>query len=163
MAFKFRLESILKLAEQKMKAAEGVLAREIRILQAINKQKDIQSCLLTQALAGQKAACLKNPQSLGIWQKYSREQKEKLLKLENEVQKQQAVVEESKEKLLRCRIEVEKLKRLKEKKLRIYNWEELKKEQNKIDEIAQSRVGRNSYVSTTVDWRSSSDICNQTQ
>ncbi|NLM20964.1 MAG: flagellar export protein FliJ [Peptococcaceae bacterium] len=147
MAFKFRLESILKLAEQKMKVAEGILARELRTLQAISKQKDLQAGLLTQALAGQKAACLNNPENLGIWQKYSQEQKEKLLELENEVQKQQVVVEEKKEKLLQCRIEVEKLKRLKEKKLRIYNWEELKKEQNIIDEIAQSSVGRNSNLS----------------
>jgi len=147
MSFKFRLETNLHLAEQKRKAIEGILAQQIRTLKKIEKQKKTQAGLLAQALAGQKNACLTNPKNLDSWQKYSQEQYEKLLQLENELQKKLEVVEASKQKLFQCRIEEEKFKKLKEKQLRIYMWEELKKEQNVIDEIAQGRTGINGDIS----------------
>lgn len=142
MAFKFRLETSLRLANQELDIARGLLAQEIRKMQKVMEQRDNQAAILTGAWQGQKKACLQEPVNLGFWQKYSLEQQEKLHKYEKELEEQEKIVAEHREKLVECRIKVEKFKRLKEKKLRLFKIEELKKEQSVIDEIAQKRTGR---------------------
>ena len=141
MGFKFRLETSLRLASQEMDIVQGQLAQEMRILQKLLEQRDSQKRLFIRALEGQKTACLQEPQNLMLWQKYGVEQKEKLLQAEQKVAEQEKIVAEYREKLIECRIKVEKFKRLKEKKMRLYEIEELRKEQTVIDEIAQSRTG----------------------
>lgn len=137
MAFKFRLETSLRLAKQELDIAQGLLAKEIRKLQFLKEQRDKQAGLLAEALEGQKRACLQAPSSLALWQKYSLEQKEKLINHEKEVEEQDKIVLKQREMLIECRIKTEKFKRLKEKKLRLFNIEELRREQTVIDEIAQ--------------------------
>jgi len=141
MAFKFRLETSLRLASQEMDIVQGELARELRTLQIVQEQRDYQNLVLARAIEGQKKACLEAPQRLSQWQRYGLEQKEKLSENEQKVKEQEKIVKQYREKLVECRIKVEKFKRLKEKKLRLYAIEELKKEQTIIDEIAQSRTG----------------------
>lgn len=142
MGFKFRLETSLHLADQELEVAQGLLAQEIRKMQKAIEQRDNQIEILTGAWQEQKKACLQEPLKLGFWQKYSLEQKEKLNKYEKELKEQQKIVAVHRERLLECRIKVEKFKRLKEKKLRLFNIEELKREQSIIDEIAQKRTGQ---------------------
>lgn len=138
-AFRFRLETSLRLADQELDIAQALLAREHRKLQQLTEQRDEQEQILGKAWHGQKTACLQEPLHLGFWQKYSREQKEKLELYQDYVEEQQKIVNEYREKLVECRIKVEKYERLKEKKLRLYYIEELRKEQNVLDEIGQSR------------------------
>lgn len=140
MAFKFRLETSLRLANQEMDIVQGLLAQETRKMQEFIEQRNCQALNLAKAWDGQRNACMEAPYRLKLWQKYSAEQREKLIVCEKQVEKQEKVVEEHREKLIECRIKVEKYKRLKEKKLRLYFIEELKKEQNVIDEIAQGRA-----------------------
>lgn len=137
MGFKFRLETSLHLANQELDIARGLLAGEVRKLQMAREQRDYQDRLFLRAQQGQKRACLQEPSILGVWQKYSLEQKMALLQREEEVEKQEKIVAEYREKLIECRIKVEKYKRLREKKLRLFYKEELKKEQAVLDEIAQ--------------------------
>jgi flagellar FliJ protein len=139
MTFKFRLEASLRLARQELDIVEGELARELRIRQNLIVQRDDQAKILSGAQTGQKRACLSEPQNLGIWQKYCLLQKQILADFEQKVREQEKIVSKYREKLLECRIKAEKFKRLKEKKLRLYQIEELKQEQKVIDEIAQSR------------------------
>ncbi|RNC29562.1 MAG: hypothetical protein AWM53_00560 [Candidatus Dichloromethanomonas elyunquensis] len=141
MAFQFRLETSLRLANQEMDVVQGQLAQELRILQTYTEQKDCQLRIFLHAVEGQQAACLREPQNLSLWQNFSMEQKEILSKYEKQLQEQEKIVAKYREKLIECRIKVEKFKRLKEKKRKLYYVEELKKEQGVIDEIAQSRTG----------------------
>jgi uncharacterized coiled-coil protein SlyX len=55
--------------------------------------------------------------------------KEKLLQAEQKVAEQEKIVAEIQEKLIECRIKVEKFKSSR-KKMRLYEIEELRKEQN---------------------------------
>lgn len=138
-SFRFRLEASLRLANQELDIARGLLAKEMRLLQQLTEQRNQQEQCLGRAYQGQKRACLVEPQNLGLWQKYTGEQKEKLYFCKNKVDEQQKVADEYRENLIKCRIKVEKFERLKAKKLRLYYIEELKKEQSVIDEIAQTR------------------------
>jgi flagellar FliJ protein len=142
MAFKFRLETSLRLAKQELDIAQGLLAEELRKLQKARGQRDNQTEILVQAFQGQKMACLEKPRDLSLWQQYSLEQKDKLIKYIKIVEEQEEIVIEYRERLVECRIKVEKFKRLKEKKMRLFYIQELKKEQTVIDEIAQNRTGR---------------------
>ncbi|MGI6450285.1 MAG: flagellar export protein FliJ [Desulfitobacteriia bacterium] len=139
MGFKFRLETSLHLAEQELDIARGFLATELRKLQELSSRRNKQAELFLKALRGQKKACLEQPSSLKSWQNYSVEQKEKLLKLEAEVREQEKNVLKYREKLIQCRIKVEKLKRLKQKKFKLFYIEELRKEQAVLDEIASRK------------------------
>lgn len=141
MAFKFRLQTSLRLAQQKMDIVTSVLAQEVRCLQNIIEQRETQAHVVANALAGQTTAGLKEPQSLRLWQMYFQEQKERFLYLESEEAKQRMRVEEKRQRLIEHRIETEKYKRLREKQLKFYQLEELRKEQTVIDEMAQLRVG----------------------
>lgn len=142
MGFKYRLEPSLRLAKQEMDLEQGLLAKELRILQEFGKQRDGQAYLLAEAMEGQKKSALEEPANLGVWQKYVLEQKRLLQRLEEELNKQENIVVLYREKLIQCRIKVEKYKKLKQKKIKIYNTQELKKEQAILDEIAQSKSGR---------------------
>jgi len=141
MAFKFSLETGMRLADQEMQVAQGLLAREMRILQEILEQRDLQAKVLLRAYEEQKKACLEEPVIIAAWQKYSLEQKKKLAELEIDITRQKETVLEFNKRLLQCRMKFEQYKRLREKKFNVYNLEELKKEQNIIDEIAQKRMG----------------------
>ncbi|NLI94175.1 MAG: flagellar export protein FliJ [Peptococcaceae bacterium] len=141
MAFKFRLETSLRLANQEMDIAQGQLAQELRVLRTFSEQRDYQLSIFLHSLEGQKKACLMEPQNLSLWLKFSLEQKEKLSNCEKRLQEQEKIVAKYRENLVECRIKVEKFKRLKEKQLKLYEIEELKKEQGIIDEVAQSRTG----------------------
>ncbi len=141
MVFKYRLDTSLRLANQEMNIVQGQLAEELRILQKLVDQRDHQVRILSLAYEGQTRACLAEPMHLSSWQKYSVEQKEKLSEYQLEVEEQEKIIASYREKLMECRIKVEKFKRLKEKKLRLYYIEELRKDQVIIDEIAQSRTG----------------------
>jgi len=138
MAFKFRLEAVLRLAEQEMQVMQGELAQAFRALQKATEQKNAQALRLAQALKGQRQAAFEEPAALRSWQRYSLEQRGLLIKHEKEVEKQQKNVASCQERLIQCRIKVEKYKRLKEKKRLAYYKEELKKEQAMIDEVAQN-------------------------
>lgn len=140
MGFKFRLEASLRLARQEMDIAQGLLANELRTLQVLFGKKDIQNRILDEAFHDQKLACLKEPHHLGHWQKYTTEQHEKLKELEQRIREQELIVEERRAYLLESKIKCEKFEKLKEKKLKLYYIEELKKEQALIDEIAQRKT-----------------------
>lgn len=142
MAFKYRLETSLRLAEQELDVAQSLLAKEMRILYKIKQERDDQAEIFTKAIEGQKLACIKQPQYLSLWQRYLEEQKNKLRKIEQDVILQEKKTIESREMLIRCRIAREKYKRLKENKWKIYQIEELRKEQVVIDEIPQSKSAR---------------------
>lgn len=142
MAFKYRLETSLRLAQQELDIAQSLLAVEMRILQTIRQERDSRAELFEQAIEGQKHACLGEPQQLSLWQKYQEVQKENLAKCEQEVLRQEQVTTGLREKLIQSRINLEKFKRLKHKKWKLYDIDELRKEQAIIDEIPQSRLGR---------------------
>ncbi|KUO65611.1 MAG: hypothetical protein APF84_14925 [Gracilibacter sp. BRH_c7a] len=139
MAFKYRLETSLRLADQELDIAQSLLAVEMRTLSKLQEEKHIQAENFAQAIEGQKQACLGEPLHVRLWQRYGEEQKNKLAQIEQEVLFQETVVKESRAKLIQCRINLEKFKKLKQKKLKLYNIEELKKEQAVIDEIPQSQ------------------------
>lgn len=142
MAFKYRLEASLRLADQELDIAQSLLAKELRILAKFKEDRDIQAEVFVQAIEGQTKACLGQPWQLSSWQRYLEEQKRKLAKDEQEVMLQEKVVIGFRERLIGCRINLEKFKRLKQKKWKLYNIDELKKEQNVIDEIPQNQAGR---------------------
>lgn len=142
MAFKYRLETSLRLASQEMNVALGVLADELKNLHNIRQERDSKAALLARGLEEMKKACLGEPYDLRLWQEYLGEVKKTLLEYEDKVREQESVVAESREKVIRCRIKAEKFKRLKQKKWKLYNIEEQKKEQAAIDEIPQGRFNR---------------------
>lgn len=142
MAFKYRLEASLRLADQELDIAQSLLAKEMRILAKFKEDRDIQTEVFVQAIEGQKQACLGQPWQLSSWQLYREEQKRKLAEDEQEVLLQEEVVTGFRERLIKCRINLEKFKRLKQKKWKLYNIDELKKEQAVIDEIPQNQAGR---------------------
>lgn len=142
MAFKYRLETNLRLADQELDIAQNLLAKEIRILSKFQEERDIQAEIFIQAIEGQKHACLGQPWQLSSWQRYLEDQKIKLAEDEQEVMLQEKVVTGFRERLIQCRINLEKFKRLKQKKWKLYNMDELKKEQIIIDEIPQNQTGR---------------------
>lgn len=142
MAFKYRLETNLRLADQELDIAQNLLAKEIRILSNFQEERDIQAEIFIQAIEGQKQACLGQPWQLSSWQRYLEDQKSKLAEDEQEVILQEKVVMGFRERLIQCRINLEKFKRLKQKKWKLYNIDELKKEQAVIDEIPQNQTGR---------------------
>ncbi len=142
MAFKYRLETNLRLADQELDIAQNLLAKEIRILSKFQEERDIQAEIFVQAIEGQKQACLGQPWQLSSWQRYLEDQKRKLAEDEQEVMLQKKVVTGFRERLIQCRINLEKFKRLKQKKWKLYNIDELKKEQAVIDEIPQNQTGR---------------------
>lgn len=142
MAFKYRLETSLRLANQELDIAQSLLAKEVRILSKFKEERDIQIEVLGQAIEGQMKACLGEPRQLSVWQRYREEQTKKLAQSEQEVLLQEKVVTDFRERLVQCRINFEKFKRLRQKKLKLYNIDELKKEQAVIDEIPQNQTGR---------------------
>jgi flagellar FliJ protein len=137
MAFKFRLQASLKIAEQKMDEAQGVFGREMRVLQDIQKELERELDVLEQGLKGQAEDALRNPRKLNDWKLYIVAQKEKLKLIEQRLEFQESVVEECREHLKDCRVMVEKFKRLKEKRWKEFLAEELRKEQIMLDEIGQ--------------------------
>ncbi|NLP44336.1 MAG: FliJ family protein [Peptococcaceae bacterium] len=139
MAFKFRLETSLRLAKQELDMAQNLLAQQIRILLELRNQSSKQALLLERAWQGQRTACREAPSSLGLWQKYAEQQKKELLELNKKVEKQQKIVDEYRKELLECRIKVEKYERLKAKQKRLFYIEELRTEQKQLDEIAQTK------------------------
>jgi len=143
MAFKFRLEASLKLAQQKMDRALGVLSQEMRTLLEIQKERDRETEVLERALQGQAEDAMQNPRNLNGWKLHIVAQKEKIRLINERIRFQESVVEECRESLRECRILVEKFKRLKEKKWKEFLADEQRKEQAQLDEIGQ-RVGRES-------------------
>lgn len=141
MGFKYRLETSLRLADQEQEIAQGLLAREMRTLNQIRQNRDNQADIYIKAVEGQKMACLNEPGSINLWQRYLTDQKNKLEQFEKEVTDQELITAEFRKKLIDCRINLEKFKRLKQKKWKLYYIDELKKEQAVIDEIPQSRQG----------------------
>lgn len=137
MVFRFRLETSLRLARQELEKAQCLLANELRKLYKAYEFRDNQLDAFHRALEGQKKACLHEPYNLRFWQEYTQRQKRKLEEYEEFVKKQEKVVQGYREELKQFRIKLEKLKRLKEKKWKLYCLEQLKKEQAVIDEIAQ--------------------------
>lgn len=140
MAFKFRLETSLRLASQEKDVAQGELAGALRQLQLLTDKRDEQAKSLLKAIASQKEACLREPSVLGQWQRFCEDKKRILKEIEYQVGEQKKIVEQYREKLIECRIKVEKFKRLKAKNLKLYQIEELRTEQKIIDEIAQKSV-----------------------
>ena len=140
-AFKFRLEASLGIAQQRMDAAQVVLSQEMRVLQEIQRELDIEKDALKRALEGQGKDALQNPRRLSGWNLHIDAQKDKLNSIAERLSFQGSVVEECREALKECRVMVEKFKRLKEKKWKEFVTEDLKKEQASLDEIGQ-RSGR---------------------
>lgn len=142
MAFKFRLEASLRLAEQKMETAQGILSQEIRVMQSIQMEYNKEAQVLEEAFSYQAIEALQNPRNLRICQLFIEAQKEKLKQLAERLDFQEAVVTECREAVKACRVNVEKFKRLKEKKWKDFVAAEQKKEQALLDEIGQrtSRV-----------------------
>ncbi|UWG98326.1 flagellar FliJ family protein [Dehalobacter sp. DCM] len=141
MAFRFRLQTSLRLAEQEVDIVRALLAQEISRLRDMTDKRDNQERIFKQALAGQTSACITEPHNLHLWQAYTGEQKEILKVLEVQIEEQKIRVEEKRQLLVEHRIKAEKYIRLKEKQAKHYKLEELRKEQSLIDEIAQNHKG----------------------
>lgn len=137
MAFRFRLETNLKVAKQKLDLAQTELAGQIRILQDLNESYNRQLEIYSSALESKKEACIKEPANLSRWQIYCLDQKEQLDNYQRMMLDQEEEVAKYREHLKVQKIEFEKYKRLKEKKWKQFWMEELRKEQSIIDEIAQ--------------------------
>jgi len=142
MTFKFRLETVLRLAEQELDVARSLLAQQTRVLFELHDKRSRQALLLERAWQGQKAACVEDPSTLGLLQKYVEQQKKELMELNKKVEEQQKIVEKYRKELLECRIKVEKYQRLKAKQQRLFYIEELRTEQKQLDEIAQRSVSK---------------------
>ena len=142
MSFKFRLETILRLAEQELDVAQGLLAQQTRVLLDLQEQRSKQALLLERAWQGQRTACVEAPLTIAQWQKYAEQQKKELRELNKKVEEQQKIVEKYRKELLECRIKVEKYQRLKAKQQRLFYIEELRTEQKQLDEIAQRSVSK---------------------
>lgn len=141
MAFKFRLETNLRISEQMMEAAQSILAEEIRILHKISEERRIINDKYNEVIKRQKIACVNEPYKLGSWQKFSSELKKLLDNKREEEKEQGSIVSRQREEVIRLNIEHEKFKKLKEKQYRLFLQEEQRKEQKIIDEIAQNCPG----------------------
>lgn len=137
MAFKFRLETNLRISEQMLEAAQSVLAEEMRILHKISEERRITNDKYNEAIKRQKIACVNEPYKLDSWQKFSSELKRQLDKKREAEKEQEGIVSRQREEVIRLKIEHEKFKKLKEKQYKQFLQEELRKEQKIIDEISQ--------------------------
>lgn len=137
MAFKFRLETNLRISGQILEAAQGILAEEIRIFNKISEERRIINDKYNEVIKRQKIACIKEPYKLDYWQKFSSEQKRQLDNKREEEKNQENIVSSQREEVIRLKIEHEKFEKLKEKQYKLFIQEELRKEQKVIDEISQ--------------------------
>ena len=135
--FKFRLETNLRLAEQALEAAQQEFAQAERRWQECVRASGLQQERLNEAEEGQRDAGRHRPEKLGIWQIFASEQRRRLRQCEVEQREQEAVREDVRLLLLETHREVEKFRRLKEKQVKAFEWEELLKEQKLLDETGQ--------------------------
>ena len=135
--FKFRLETNLRLAKQALEAAQREFAQEEKRYQECARASLLQQERLNEAEEGQRDAGRHRPEKLGIWQTFTSEQHRRLRQCEVEQREQEAVREDVRLLLLETHREVEKFRRLKEKQVKAFEWEELLKEQKLLDETGQ--------------------------
>lgn len=135
--FRFRLDASLRLAKQFLDEAQLVFAREVQRWQALVKACEIQQEVCVAAQEGQRKACRRQPEDLGIWQRYAAEQQRRLRQKEAERAEQERVMEEARQRLLEAHRETEKFSRLKEKQRRAFELAEARKEQKVLDETGQ--------------------------
>ena len=136
-AFRFRLQVVLKIADQALKLAEQRLAEELRKRTALMEECYACQTRLQDALQGKRRALIQTPSELGKWQMYVQQCNKSLQWAKQRLKEQEEVVEKARKIVVEAKREVEKLKRLKEKQWLAFLEEERRNEQKVLDETGQ--------------------------
>jgi flagellar export protein FliJ len=135
--FKFRLQTSLRLAEQKLDDRKIQFAKETANLQERVLTRDNQKESWVVALDCQRKAGLSCPENLGMWQVFAARQLKLLRRCEQELMEQEELVAKKRSELMEARRDCEKLIRLREKQAIAFQLEANRREQVVLDEVAQ--------------------------
>ncbi|KLU60377.1 flagellar FliJ protein [Peptococcaceae bacterium CEB3] len=132
--FKFRLETSLGLAENALEEAQRRLAEEVLRWQTLMLRRERQERRWLEGLNGQRRA---QPEELGRWQVFARQEYRKLQTCETELQEQEKRKEEQRRRVVESYRRKEKFRRLKGRQSRAWALAEQRREQKVLDEAGQ--------------------------
>ncbi len=138
MAFKFRLETLLRLRERQLELAEGELASFLKQLASARNSHDIKLTEVRQAESALKESLSKGVEAERYRQMslYLERLKADLARLEQRISQIEAAVAQAREKVMDRHREKELVEKLREKEYQAYTAEIQRQEQVEADDLS---------------------------